>query len=336
MTSVLIIGGGFAGLTAAQALLKSTRHRVTLVDRKDFFEVTPAQLHLLVAPGSLGDRSRFRYLDVLGEHFVMGEVVRLEGKVAVLAQGQKLAFDVLVLATGTRYPRFPLAKPKDDVTLELRQESMLEETRRFQSAKSYLIVGGGLVGVELAGEIAAAAPGKPVRLAHRGNRLVEGLSPKASGEALSQLLALGVTVQLNTADAKPREGELYFITTTPESSTDFLASVQPEVLDDKGRILVNEGLQVKGHPDWYAIGDVNAAPDSKQAVVAAAQGKYLAASLMGSTKPYRPRPAMVLVPVGRRLGFSQMPFGVVKWKFLLDMKRKDYLVERIRKEMGAV
>jgi NADH dehydrogenase FAD-containing subunit len=189
--------------------------------------------------------------------------------------------------------------------------------------------------VELAGELAAAAPGKRIRLAHRGPRLVENLSPRASAEALSQLKALGVNVLLNTLDAKPTEDEVVYDATSPEAATGFLASTQPGVLDDRGRIIVNERFQVRGHPHWFAVGDANAAPYAKQAVAATSQGGYVAKFLLGSGKPFRPQPLIALVPLGNKLGFSQMPFGVVKWKFLLNLKRKDYLVERIRTELGA-
>ena len=333
--SVLIIGGGFAGLTAAQTLLKSRKYTVTLVDRKEYFEVTPAQIHQLVAPDSLGDRPRFHYREVLGENFVLGEVVRLEDNVAVLAQGQRLSFDILILSPGTRYPRLPLAKPTDDVTLGQRRDTVMAENRKFQAAKSYLIVGGGLVGVELAGEIASSAPGKSIRLAHRGSRLVENLSSKASSEALTQLQALGVKVLLNTADASPAKDELVYDATTPKPATGFLASGQPEILDTRGQIVVNERFQVKGHASWYAVGDATDAPHSKQAVVAATQGGYVAKVLLGLTKPFHHRPLVAFVPLGSKLGFTQLPFGVVRWKFMVNMKRKNYLVELIRKQIGA-
>lgn len=335
MASILIIGGGFAGLAAAQTLRKTPGHTVTLVDRKDYFEVTPAQIHQLVAPESLGDRPRFHYRDVLGTGFVQGEVSGLESHAAILADGRRLSFDQLILAPGTRYPRLPLAKPTDHVALGQRRNAVRLENQKFREAKSYLIVGGGLVGVELAGEIASAAPGKAVRLAHRGPRLVENLSEKASETALAQLRSLGVTVQLNTADAVPRDGEVLYDATSPEPATDFLAAVKPPVLDARGQIVVNENFQVKGHDHWYAVGDANAAPDGKQVAVAMGQGEYVAKVLLGAHKPYKPQPPMALVPLGTKHGFAQLPFGVVTWKFLINMKRKDFLVGMLRKRLGA-
>jgi len=335
MSSILIIGGGFAGLAAAQTLLRARKHTVTLVDRKDYFEATPAQIHQLVAPDSLGDRPRFFYKDVLGGAFVQGEVASLDSHAAVLADGKRLSFDQLILAPGTRYPRLPLAKPTDHVALGQRRNAVGAEHQRFAAAPSYLVVGGGLVGVELAGEIASAAPGKSVRLAHRGPRLVENLSEKASELALEQLRSLGVKVLLNTSNAQPLGGELLYDATTPEPATSFLATVQPGVLDARGQIVVDGGFQVKDHPHWYAVGDANAAQDGKQAAVAMAQGEYVAKALLGANKPYKALPPMALVPIGANLGFAQLPFGVVKWKFLVNMKRKDFLVGMLRKRFGA-
>lgn len=335
MTSILIIGGGFAGLSAAQALRKSKEHRVTLVDRKDYFEMSPSLLHLFVAPDSLGDRPWFSYRDVLGDSFIRAEVQSLEDNAAILDKGQRVAFDTLIIATGTRYPRFPIAKPLNELSLQDRKASLAAERERFKGAKAYLIVGGGLVGVELAGEISSVAPGKPIRLAHRGDRLVENLSPKASQEALTQLQSLGVKVTLNCSDAKPGPDELLYQTVSPEASTHFLTSGQGSVLDDRGRVLVDEGFKVQGHPNWYAIGDVNASNHGKQAIIATAQGGFVAQAILGGRKPFRAQAVMALVPLGERLGFAQLPFGVVKWKFFLDMKRRDYFIEKIRKELGA-
>ena len=64
MPSILIVGGGFAGVSAAQALLKAKKVTVTLDDRKDYFEVSIAQLRSLVAPETIGDRSRVLYADL--------------------------------------------------------------------------------------------------------------------------------------------------------------------------------------------------------------------------------------------------------------------------------
>jgi NADH dehydrogenase FAD-containing subunit len=205
--------------------------------------------------------------------------------------------------------------------------------------KGYLVVGGGVVGVELAGELASAAPGKTVRLAHRGSRLMEGLAPRASAVALKHLAALGVEVLLNTADARPLAGEVVYETVSPEVNTGFLP---PELLDSRGRVAVGPGLQVTGRPTWYALGDASAVDDPKHGANAAAQGAYVAAHLLAglaaSPRPVKPYPTgklLAVVPIGRTHGLAQLPFGVVTWKFLVNLKRKDFFVGRYRREFGA-
>jgi NADH dehydrogenase FAD-containing subunit len=342
MPSILVVGGGFAGIAAAQHLLKSKKVTVHLVDRKDYFEVTPAQLRALVSPETVGASSRIPYADILGAAFVHAEVVELEAQAAVLADGSRLSFDILILAPGTRYPRFSVAKPHDHLTKAQRWDHNQSEHSAFREAPGYLVIGGGLVGVELAAELAAYSGGKKVRLAHLGPRLVENLNPKASALALDHLTKLGVTVELNNGKAEGRDGELVYHTTSPVPSTGFLKEVRPAVLDAKGAIQVDAQLKVLGHPHWFAIGDANNFPDGKQAATAGVQGAYVAKAILSgldpkkpAPKPYSAQPTMALAPLGKTLGFAQLPFGVVKWKFLVDIKRKDGLVSMFRKRLGA-
>jgi len=338
MPSVLIVGGGFAGINAALELRKNPQIQVTLVDRKDYFEVTPAQLRALVDPASVGDLSRIPYDQVLGAAFVQGQVTALEDRAAVLADGRRIAFDQVVLAPGTRYPKFAVGKASEQLSRAARTAYHQGEHERFRSAAGYLVIGGGLVGVELAGELAAFAPGKPVRLAHRGPRLVENLAPKASALALEHLRQLGVKVELDQGDARPENGELVYETVSPVPATEFLKDAG--VLNDRGLIAVDAFLRVKGRTGWYAVGDANDAPDGKQASAAGVQGTYVAQALSAElagrkVKPYRAGPTMALAPLGKTHGFAQLPFGVVTWKFLVGIKRKDFLVGMFRQRLGV-
>lgn len=135
----------------------------------------------LVDPEGTGVRSWILWSHAFPENIQKGAVTAVEPQAVVLSDGARIPFDDLVLAPGTRYPP-------------------------FQAAQGYLVVGGGVVGVELAGELAGAS-GQRIRLAHRGPRLVEGLHPKASTLARRHLESLGVEVLLNTSDAQPLPGE---------------------------------------------------------------------------------------------------------------------------------
>jgi NADH dehydrogenase FAD-containing subunit len=341
MKTVLIVGGGFAGIAAAISFKGSNLVRFILVDRKEYFEVTPAQLHAIVDPGATGKRSRIPYEDIIGDSFAFGEVVGMEDRSARLADGRRIAFDTAIIATGTKYPKFPMAKPLGQSTIALRDSHNEQEHGKFLASESFLVIGGGVVGVELAGELAAYAPGKRVRLAHGGTRLTENLSAKASALALAHLRELGVKVELGTMDARPDPGEAVYLTVSPEPATEFLASVNPGILDAKRLIRVDEYLRVKGRENWYAVGDATDFPDAKQAATADKQGAYVARAILAgfgskvrAPRPYKIGTTPILVPIGANRGFAQLPFGLVTWKGLVDIKRKDYMIGMFRKKLG--
>ena len=167
---------------------------------------------------------------------------------------------------------------------------------------------------------------------------MDGLAPKASALALKHLMALGVEVLLNSSEATALPGEVVYESVSPEVATGFLDA---SLVDEKNRVRVNEFLQVCGHPNWYALGDASAVADPKHGANAAAQAEYVARHLLNalSDKPKVLRPyalgrLVAIVPIGRTHGIGQLPFGVVAWKFLINLKRKDFFIGRFRREFG--
>ena len=332
---VLVIGGGVAGYTVAKKLLASGKVDVKLVDKKDYFEVPYAQLRALVDPDGLGQASRFLFRSALDQHFLQGEVVRLEDNAAVLADGQRLEFDAVVLAPGSRYPSSPLMKGEGLTTLAARTRQNREAFARFQAAESFLVAGGGIVGVELAGELASAAPSKHVRLAHSGPRLVPNLPAAASSIASAHLRALGVEVLLNAPDAQPLPGDEVYKTFSPVLATGFLSG--SGALDEMGRIRVDPWLRVPERPHWYAVGDATSIPEPKHGLFASMQADFVVkhilaiASGRSAKRRYSAHSLMAGVPIGPSKGLIVLPFGVVTWKFLLNLKRRDFFTSTFRK-----
>lgn len=341
MKHILIIGGGYGGLFVARELQKTGRFLVTLVDKKDYFENTVAQLRALVDPETTGRNSRVPYREILGESFVHGEVVSLSEKSAQLADGTSLDFDWLVLAPGSVHPSMNWVKSNGPTDLQARYQQNHEEFQAFSQASGYLVVGGGLVGVELAGELAAAAPGKKVRLAHRGPRLLPALPEATAQISLDHLKAVGVEIVPIQNEITPLPGEKVYQAFSPSLATGFLGQVQPPILDDKNQIQVDPYLQVTGHPGWFALGDAANLPEAKMALTTGAQAEYLVKHLMrlargktGSAKPYKPGPLMALVPIGKTHGVAHLPFGPVTWKPLVKLKGRDLLTNRFRSRFG--
>ena len=160
-TDVLIIGGGFAGVSVAQALVKKGI-KAALVDQKDYFEVTFANLRNLAAPQVTRDKSRKKYTDFISGKFIQNRIVELSENKARFEDNTEIVFKRVVIASGSRYPSMSVAKSNLAMGIQERNAEFNEFHRQLNDAYNILIVGGGIVGVELAGEIAYSFPDKKV------------------------------------------------------------------------------------------------------------------------------------------------------------------------------
>lgn len=350
-TQVLIIGGGFAGVSAAQELEKKGIKTI-LVDRKNYFEVTYAVLRDVADPTYSDNRSRKYYKDFLFGDFLQCGVNELRSGLAILDNGEEVNFEKVVIASGSRYPSMPLAKSVQAIELSNRNIELAQYHQKLKTASEVLIIGGGVVGVELAGEIAYAMPELNVTLAHNTNTLLDGFKHKAQLKAFTQLTALGVQIKFNTlyqqdngmyADAntgKKSSAEVIFLAIGAKPNNDFLLQNYQHILDERGCVTVDENLAVLDENDLYAIGDIASVGEAKLGYLALQQGTYLgkaiAKELVGkSSKGYKRNSFMALVPTGQKSGVVQFPFAVSAWKPLVNMKQKDLFIKKTYSAFGA-
>ncbi|MGL6312834.1 NAD(P)/FAD-dependent oxidoreductase [Vibrio sp. WXL103] len=343
-TQVLIIGGGFAGVSAAQQLEK-LGIQTLLVDKKDYFEVTYAVLRDATDPSFNADRGRKRYQDLLHGQFIQTGVSELTDKNAILDNGQVVNFDIAVIASGTRYPQLPLAKSVHALSLSKRNQELHSYHQKLKSSSSVLIIGGGVVGVELAGEIAFAMPHLQVTLAHNGDNLLNGFKPKAQQRALTQLQSIGVEVELNTqyeawetgyrdaVSGKHRQANLVFSAVGTIPNNDYLTTHLSHILNERGFVAVDQTLSVVGQSNMYAIGDIADVGEAKLGYLASQQGTHLAKQIARriegkKVKSYRRNPFMALVPIGQEQGVVQLPFAVTSWKPLINIKQSDLFISK--------
>lgn len=348
---VVIIGGGFAGLTAAQSL---RRAEVTLIDRTNHHLFQPLLYQVATAALSPADiawplRTIFRRRPHV--RVVMDEVLSIDrpARLVRLRHGAPLPFDVLIVAPGSRHAYFghdawepyaPGLKTMADA-VHLREKMLLafEHAERAHQSLTFVIVGGGPTGVELAGALAeigrrALGPDFPglrqddlaIVLVEAGPRLLPGFNPELSDRAATALARMGVTVRLNSpvTDIRP-DGLLIGTDFLRTANIIWAAGTHASPLlaslgvprDRLGRVIVAPDLTVPGDPQLFVIGDAahcvgpDDAPLPGLAPVAIQQGRYVAALIDGDVPPDRRRPFVyadrgMLATIGRAQAVAQL------------------------------
>ena len=365
MRHIVIVGGGFAGLYTARGLA-GAEAKLTVVDRHNYHLFQPLLYQVAMAalnPSDIAAPIRSILRRQKNTTVLLGDVtsVDLDARRIHLAEGAPLSYDHLVLATGATHSYFghpewerfaPGLKTIDDA-LEIRRrvlfafESAERETDpELQAAwLTFVVIGAGPTGVELAGalsEIARQTMTRDFRRIHPESArvlLLEGRErvlppypPSLSESARKQLVDLGVEVITNAAvtDVNEREvriGERVIPTRTVLWGAGVQASPLAQSLgvplDRAGRVLVEPDLTVPGHPEVFVLGDLGAVkqrdgsyvPGVAPAAIQAGQhtAKNLERALAGQPlRPFRYRDKGSLATIGRAAAvadFGRVRFG---------------------------
>jgi NADH dehydrogenase FAD-containing subunit len=356
--SVAVIGGGYGGIAVAGGL--DDVADVTLIEPKDAFVHNVAAWRALVEPEWL-ERIFFPYSGLLRNGRVVHErAAEVEPGRVVLTSGEELAPDYIVLATGSAYP-FPAKS--DVLDAGAARDKYRAAHEALTRAGRVLVLGAGPAGLELAGEIKAAFPGKHVTIVDAADDILAGpFDPALRDELRRQLAGFGVELLLGSRlrEQPPSEPGFHapFATTTEAGAevtadiwyrcygvtpvTDYLAGGLAAARTHNGDIAVTPQLRVEGQETVFALGDIVDA-DAKMAGVAGREAQTVVANLRalidgdGALSDYSPMPPAIFIPLGPEGGAGQLPGadGISGPEVVAEIKGRHMLVDRYAELFAA-
>jgi len=353
MTNVVVVGGGFGGLAVARGLRRARGVDVTLIDRRNHHLFQPLLYQVAMAglsPAEIAAPIRSLLSAQRNTSVRLDEVraVDTAAKRIETGSGATLAYDVLVLACGARHAYFghdaweehaPGLKSVEEAT-EIRrrvlsayeQAEMTTDPARQKMLLTFVVVGGGPTGVELAGALGEMSRFTLARdfrhidpalarviLIEAGPRILPSFPPELARRAMRDLESLGVQVWTASAvtgidatgvDVGPERIQTATALWAAGVQASPLAKSLDAPLDRLGRVMVEPDLGVPGHPEIFAIGDMahvrgdEGRPLPGLAPVAKQQGACVAQNILRNARgeprlPFRYRDRGQMATIGR-------------------------------------
>jgi NADH:ubiquinone reductase (H+-translocating) len=316
---VLIVGGGFGGVKAAQILSKDKRFHVRLVDPKSFMEYHAATYRMTTGRSAMEVCIPYRDLLKYTETELIRDAITAIDPVKKEATGQSgsvYGYDYLIFGVGcessyfgiegVEQNAFSINSVDDALVLRSHIHDLFDKVKVAKpDEKAALlhiaVIGGGASGVELAGELAwytrmlsrqhaIDASLVSIDLIEAMPRLLPLLPEKLSAYALQRLRTLGVNVYLNRSVVKETIDTLFLkdmqmttktvVWTAGLKGNRLAASIPGLALDKRGRIVVDGFLRPAGTDGMYVIGDVASTKYSGMAQTALADAAYAASAIL--------------------------------------------------------
>jgi NADH dehydrogenase len=342
---VVVVGGGFGGLQAVQGL-RHAQVDVTLVDRRNFHLFQPLTYQVAtgaLSPGEIAyplraifkrDRNVRVVLAEVADFDLDARILRLRS-VGEVPAPDTLGYDTLAVAGGSRYSYFGHDDWSEHAAEVKSLESALVVRSRLLSAfeaaeaesdpevrdawLTFVVVGAGPTGVEMAGQIAELARDTlpheframdprtaRILLVEAADRVLTTFPPSLSAKAARSLAHLGVTVLtgrtvtgvdaagVTIGDERVASRTVVWAAgVTASSLAGRLAELTGAALDRAGRVTVGPDLTLPGHPEVFALGDMVRLGDTLLpgvAPVAMQQGRYVARAVRGRLRGRTPPP----------------------------------------------
>ncbi|ROK15751.1 Apoptosis-inducing factor 2 [Anabarilius grahami] len=358
---VVIVGGGFGGIAAAQHL---KHHGVPfmLIDILDAFHHNVAALRASVQSG-FAKQTFIPYKETFGVNFLQGRVIRIdtETQTVVLDNGKEIRYSHLILCTGTS-GHFP-GKHNCVDTYQSAIQKYDDYVKLIQSANAVVVVGGGTTGIEMAAEIRTEFPDKKVILIHPREEVADPeLLPSVKEQAKEVLLEKGVELLLGQKVSNLDElefnvcrsgmvvktnkneqviADLVICCTGNKINSEAYRSSLSTCVTENGALKVNKHLQVEGFDNVYAVGDCASVNEPKLAYHAGLHAGVAATNIINSLSgkaltSYHTGNVTMLIAMGKDAGVGQFngyklprflvtkgkSQGLLLWKSWREMEQK--------------
>ncbi|KAI0775568.1 FAD/NAD-P-binding domain-containing protein [Trametes elegans] len=366
--NVVIVGGGWAGSLIARDLsgkLDSSKYNLIVVNDRPYSVHLVAGARMTVSPIDNLDNEILIPFDKLFRNgngaIRIGKVVAIsesapgKGGEVVLEDGGKIPYAALILTTGSKW-NGPLALPQKDAEVRAHINSW---RNKFEKANHVVIVGGGAVGIEIAGEIKDIWPKKKVTIVHSEPQLINDTYPEKFRKDIERRARLrGIDFILGDKLDIPPEGTVGVTTQKGKQIPDadlvvpafgsqpnagFVSTLGEGVVTPHGTVRVNEYLEVPGHPGVFAAGDIIDWKEQKQAAKARTHAAVVSANVLAylqgkpPAKKYKGSPELIVIPLGKSGGAGYL--GIL-WGIMLGdtltwfLKGKDLMVGGARSARG--
>ncbi|KAI5952495.1 hypothetical protein KGF54_003362 [Candida jiufengensis] len=360
LEKIIIIGGSYAAILALKTILssKTKKFDITIISPNEytFFNVSVPRL---LIDNSLIEKTLFPIKEVV-EYLAKGtgnkvthirssvEKVEFDTKSVIVANGEKLNYDYLIIASGSRSTS-PLWKLDSTKSNDYNLDSIKEFTEKIKTAKTIAIIGGGATGVETAGELGTEYYGeKDITLYTGSSGPLSETLPNHVDSATQKLNKLGVKI-INNERVKPEGNTIILQNGTSESfdlvieafklipNTEFLSK---NYLDDQGYIKTNNYFQIPQIKDVFIIGDVlsiglhsivDLSYNQKPIFEKIIEKEIFNNNSIVLKEYQRPTTPTYLVPIGKNGGVGAF-YG---WNFpnflVWYLKSKDFMIPKAKK-----